>query len=221
MTASLHIPGASLQVCELAALRATAMDGFGPWQTGALPGAVLVADFRPSMLSGQLRAFRSVAAAEALALIGWRVCLDGGWVALLALGAGAPVVVAPSHGDEGMSRVIDGLVRAHDLAEGLALAGQFEDPPLTPALCALDEIAAPGAALVIASGFEMPGAGLAARIEALSRAHHLRLLHVTDGGEPECPPTRGLFALDANLPPEHAAPYLSRALRLVPRQGCI
>ncbi|TXN65030.1 DUF58 domain-containing protein, partial [Methylobacterium sp. WL6] len=33
---------------------------------------VLLADFRPSMLFGTRRALRSVAAAEALALLGWR-----------------------------------------------------------------------------------------------------------------------------------------------------
>ncbi|MFD1333947.1 DUF58 domain-containing protein, partial [Methylopila musalis] len=34
--------------------------------------ALLVADFRPAMLFGTRRAFRSIAGAEALALLGWR-----------------------------------------------------------------------------------------------------------------------------------------------------
>ena len=38
---------------------------------------VLVADFRPSMLFGTRRALRSVAAAEALVLLGWRIVGDG------------------------------------------------------------------------------------------------------------------------------------------------
>ncbi|RVU17555.1 DUF58 domain-containing protein, partial [Methylobacterium oryzihabitans] len=43
---------------------------------------VMLADFRPSMLFGTRRALRSVAAAEALALLGWRVAGDGGRVGL-------------------------------------------------------------------------------------------------------------------------------------------
>lgn len=213
MTRSLHVPGASLSAPELDALRATVQAHFGPWDARAWPGAMLVADFRPSMLSGQLRAFRSVAAAEALTLIGWRVALDGGSVALLALGAGAPVMVAPARGEAGMQEVIAGLVRAHEIAEAMALAGRFDDPPLVPGLRALDEMTLPGAALVIASGFQAPGQGLAARVERLASAHLLRLLQVTDGEELDAAPGSGLVALDANLAPEQAAPFLGRALR--------
>ncbi|CAA2156919.1 hypothetical protein MBRA_02351 [Methylobacterium brachiatum] len=49
---------------------------------------VLLADFRPSMLFGTRRALRSVAAAEALALLGWRVAADGGRVGLAVATAG-------------------------------------------------------------------------------------------------------------------------------------
>lgn len=213
MTPSLHVPGASLRASELEALRETAQEHFQPVPTWGRPGAVLVADFRPSMLSGQLRAFRSVAAAEALALIGWRVALDGGWVALLALGASAPVLVPPAQGEAGMQEIIGGLVRAHEMAEAMALTGCFDDPPLMPALRALDGLSLPGAALVIASAFEAPGAGLAAHVETLAGAYLLRLLHVTDGEGAEAHPDCGLVALDANLPPEQAAPYLGQALR--------
>ncbi|WP_353476508.1 hypothetical protein PVT71_26705 (plasmid) [Salipiger sp. H15] len=213
MTSSLHVPGASLSAADLVALRETAQAHAGSWRARDWPGAVLVADFRPSMLRGQLRAFRSVAAAEALALIGWRVALDGGWVALLALGASAPVVVSRGAGEAGMQDVIAGLVRAHEMAEAMALAGRFDDPPLVPGLQAIEDLAPPGSALVIASGFEMPGIGLAARVEALAGAHHLRLLHVTDGETLDVAPGTGLVALDANLPPEQAAAYLGRALR--------
>ena len=213
MSRSLHVPGASLRATELVALRETAREHFHPWFPGDWPGAVLVADFRPSMLSGHLRAFRSVAAAEALALIGWRVVQDGGWVALLALGASAPVVVPSAQGEPGMREIITGLVAAHEAAEAMALAGSFDDPPLVPGLGALDALALPGAGLVIASGFEMPGQGLGARLEALCRAHLLRLLHVTDGKDGDPDPQCGLVALDANLPPEQVAPYLGQALR--------
>ena len=38
---------------------------------------LLVADFRPSMLWGTRRTLRSIAAAEALCLIGWRAAAEG------------------------------------------------------------------------------------------------------------------------------------------------
>ncbi|MCR8548406.1 hypothetical protein M4578_11235 [Salipiger sp. P9] len=198
MTAALDVPGAGLRADELIALRATALAG-----PAALPACggdcVLVADFRPSMLRGLIRAFRSVAAAEALALIGWRVAEAGGGVGLLALAAGEPVRVPPG----GMVAVIRGLVRAHEAAAAHALAGRLDDPPLDRALAPLRGLAAPGSALVIASGFETPGGGLADRLDGLARAHPLRLLHVTDGAGAE-PGVVGqpLLSIDASLPPE-------------------
>ncbi|WP_158808463.1 DUF58 domain-containing protein, partial [Beijerinckia sp. L45] len=41
---------------------------------------LLIADFRPSMLFGTRRALRSVAAAETVALLGWRAIARGGRV---------------------------------------------------------------------------------------------------------------------------------------------
>ncbi|PIL21498.1 hypothetical protein P775_03965, partial [Puniceibacterium antarcticum] len=73
---------------------------------------LLVADFRPCMLWGTRRAFRSVAAAEALAMIGWRGVAEGGRVGLFALGAGDPVVVPVRGRVRGMLGVIGGMVRA-------------------------------------------------------------------------------------------------------------
>ncbi|MEL6963211.1 MAG: DUF58 domain-containing protein, partial [Pseudomonadota bacterium] len=57
---------------------------------------LLIADFRPSMFWGISRAFRSVAAAEALALIGWTVVERGGRVGLLALTPDEPVILPPA-----------------------------------------------------------------------------------------------------------------------------
>lgn len=142
---------------------------------------LLVADFRPSMLWGLIRAFRSVAAAEALAMVGWRVVEEGGRVGLLAVGAGDPVMVPVRGRTRGMLAVIGGLVRAHEAAKALAVAGGLDDPPLDLALAPLERIAPRGAELVIASGFETRGGGLADRLAVLARRHVPRLLHLTDG----------------------------------------
>ncbi|SNR67075.1 DUF58 domain-containing protein [Puniceibacterium sediminis] len=149
---------------------------------------LLVADFRPSMLWGTRRAFRSVAAAEALAMIGWRVIEAGGRVGLLALGAGESVAVPLRGRARGMLGVIGGLVRAHEAALQLALAGEQDDPPLDEALSRLGRIAPAGSELVIASGFDGPGAGLADRLSELAQRRTPRLIWVRDD-------------LAANLPP--------------------
>ena len=77
MTAALDVPGATLHCRDLLALREVALSGRQSWEPCQ---TMLVADFRPSMLRGLIRAFRSVAAAEALVLVGWRVAEAGGQV---------------------------------------------------------------------------------------------------------------------------------------------
>lgn len=149
---------------------------------------LLVADFRPAMLWGTRRAFRSVAAAEALALVGWKVIEDGGRVGLLALGAGAPVVVPVRGRAKGMLGVIGGLVRAHEAALQLALAGERDDPPLSDGLARLVRVAPAGSELVIASGFDHPGADLADRLSELGQRRVPRLLLIRDEVARSLPP---------------------------------
>ena len=141
---------------------------------------LLIADFRPAMLWGTRRALRSVAAAEILAMIGWRVVEEGGRVGLLALGAGAPVLVPLRGRTRGMLEVIGGLVRAHEAALQLALAGETGMPPLDAGLSRTDRIAPRGAEVVIASGFDEIGAGFRDRMDALSRNRAVRLVAVED-----------------------------------------
>ncbi|SFD63213.1 DUF58 domain-containing protein [Roseivivax sediminis] len=154
---------------------------------------LLVADMRPAMLWGTRRAFRSVAAAEALTLIGWRVVEEGGRVGLLALSAGDPVAVPARGRTRGMLEVIGGLVRAHEAALALALAGAQDDPPLVAGLSRLERIAPRGAEVVIASGFDSGGEGLADRLAALSRYRVPRLLSVGDGATRDLP--RGSYPI--------------------------
>ncbi|WP_417742526.1 hypothetical protein [Salipiger sp.] len=213
MTAALDVPGAMLRSRDLLALRDIALASHTPWSPCQ---AMLVADFRPSMLRGLIRAFRSVAAAEALVLVGWRVTEAGGQVGLLAVGSGAPVLVAPSSGAGAMQEVITGLVRAHDLAAANAMAGCLDDPPLDRSLVSLDRLTTDGE-LIIASGFETPGAALSRRLGMLSHTHVLRLIRITDlsftgevQDDPEAPELPGVSAisLDACLPPDAIARVL-------------
>ncbi len=94
---------------------------------------ILLADFRPSMLFGTKRTLRSVAAAEALALLGWRIVADGGRVGLAVASAGEPVVLRPAGGERAMASVTGALAVAHAqaLEEAQADAGTA-DPAGTP-----------------------------------------------------------------------------------------
>ncbi|WP_146346666.1 DUF58 domain-containing protein [Falsiphaeobacter marinintestinus] len=142
--------------------------------------SLLVADFCPAMFWGLRRAFRSVAAAEALTLIGWNVVESGGRVGLLALTATGSVIVPPRGRARGMLDVIGGMVQAH--AKGLAamVDGQGDDTSLDQGLVRADRLVSPGAEVVIASGFDAPGAGLADRLDSLARRRSPRLLLITD-----------------------------------------
>lgn len=150
---------------------------------------LLVVDFRPAMFWGVGRAFLSVAAAEALALIGWQTVEEGGRVGILALSAEGAEVVRPRGRARGMLEVIGAMVRAH--AAGLVAArGGAVDPALDAMLEQAARLAPTGAEIVIASGFEAPGEGLADRLGALGRRRALRLLLVTEALAGRLPPGR-------------------------------
>ncbi|WP_181706376.1 DUF58 domain-containing protein [Chthonobacter rhizosphaerae] len=148
---------------------------------------LLVADFRPPMLFGTRRALLSVAAAEALALVGWSAVADGGRIGVLALSPGEPVFVKPMVGERAMVAVVGALARAHRTA---LAAGQGVDP-LGPALETAARLLPPGGTLVAASGLDAPGDGFE---DALSRILHrvdLTILLVSDAFERQ--PPRGVY----------------------------
>jgi uncharacterized protein (DUF58 family) len=141
---------------------------------------VLLADFRPSMLFGTRRALRSVAAAEALALLGWRIVGDGGRIGLIAAGAGEPAVVRPAGGERAMTAVTGTLAHAH--AEALARQST-SDPPLTDTLSLARSLLPSGGHLVVASALDAPGPDFESLITALAERLSIRLLLVSDAFE--------------------------------------
>jgi uncharacterized protein (DUF58 family) len=155
--------------------------------------SLLIADFRPSMFWGVKRALRSVAAAEALSLIGWRVVESGGRVGLLALTGEEPFVVPARGRVRGMLDVIGAMVDAHRAAFEALRQGSADDPPLDQALSRADRLVPSGAELLIASGFDTPGAGLGDRLEALARRRRPRLVLVTDAEAGALP--KGRYAM--------------------------
>lgn len=146
---------------------------------------VLLADFRPSMLFGTRRALRSVAAAEALALLGWRIVGDGGRIGLIVAGAAEPTVIRPAGGERAMTAVTGAMAHAH--ARALA-ASHAADPPLGAMLTLAGSLLTSGGHLVIASALDAPGPDFDALLTVLAERLSIRLLLVSDAFERVRPP---------------------------------
>lgn len=150
---------------------------------------LLFADFRPAMLFGTRRAFRSVAAAEALAMVGWRAIAEGGRIGLMAIGAGEPAFVRPKGGERAMSAIVGVMARAH----AGALADQDRpDPPLATSLETAVGALPRGGHLVIASGLDEPGERFDDVMKAARSRVTVSVLLVADAFERDAP--RGAYA---------------------------
>ena len=143
---------------------------------------LLVADFRPSMLFGTRRAFRSVAAAEALAILGWRGVGHGGRVGLLAVTARGTHFSRQGRGERAMIAAIGVLAAAH--REALE-DRSTRDPELTGVLDTAAALAATGSAMMVASGLDVPGRSLGESVRRIGRRHDLVFLLIEDAFERE------------------------------------
>ncbi|WP_300069639.1 DUF58 domain-containing protein [uncultured Ruegeria sp.] len=155
--------------------------------------SLLVADFRAPMFWGMQRAFLSVAAAEALVLIGWHLIESGGRVGLLAITADTPVIIPPRGRTRGMLDVIGGLVQAHASSLTAIQAGQDEGRTLAQALTSAERLTPPGSEIIIASGFDQPGDALADRLDQLAHRRSPRLVLITERKTREMP--RGWYSI--------------------------
>ena len=145
---------------------------------------LLVADFRPSMLFGTRRAFRSVAGAEALAILGWRGVGHGGRGGLLTINARGTTYSRQGRGERAMIAAIGVLAEAH--REALENTGGH-DPSLADALETAGTLAATGSTIVIATGLDTPGKTLAATVLSITRRHDMIFLLVEDAFERQPP----------------------------------
>lgn len=156
--------------------------------------ALLIADFRPSMLWGTRRALRSVAAAQGLAAVGWQMIEAGGRVGAIAVGSGRPSAFVPARGrEQGMVAVIGGLVAAHKVAlaaEAAALPSRaVADPPLAEVIeVAAKLIVNSGGSVVLASALDQPGETFDQTARALGRRAKLTVLLIQDAFELRPPP---------------------------------
>lgn len=154
--------------------------------------ALLLADFRPCMLWGTRRALRSVAAAEILAAVGWRIIEAGGRVGLVAFGQGDPVFVPPRGRAKGMIRVVGGLAQAHRAALAAASAKEgAADPALQEAIDKADELISSDASVFLATSLDHPGEGFESSIARLARRAPVSVLLMRDAFQDNPPP--GLY----------------------------
>ncbi|WP_445467130.1 DUF58 domain-containing protein [Faunimonas sp. B44] len=171
--------------------------------------ALLLADFRPSMLWGTRRAFRSVAAAEILSAIGWRVVEAGGRIGLIAFGAGEPTFVAPRGRSAGMIRVIGGLVDAHRAALRRACEGnESGEPDFERGIDMARELASHDMAVFLATSLDGIHDASNASLAALARKTALSVLLVRDAFE--CDPPRGSYRFAAAGRPVNTATVRGR-----------
>ncbi len=156
---------------------------------------LLIADFRRPMLWGTKGRLRSVAAAEALALIGWRVVLDGGAVGCVAITDAGPYVERPRTRARGMALVAGCLARAHLVA----MATKLPVTPLVPALLRAAPLAPRGALISLATGLDDLGSGWDATLAALTAKNRVQLILTEDAFE-TAPPSQPLSYATPNGP---------------------
>ncbi len=145
---------------------------------------LLIADFRSPMLWGTRRAFRSVAAAEHLSLIGWRAITEGGRVGLMAIGGAAPLFVPARGRKRAMISVIGGLAQAHRAAlENQATNLSNKPEPLEEFLRMAKQVAPRGASVVLASSLDAPGTSCETAMSELAHHTSFSILHLRDAVE--------------------------------------
>ena len=156
--------------------------------------AMLIADFRAPMFFGTRVRLRSVAAAGALALAGWRVVETGGRVGLLTAGGGDTQFLPARPRERAMAGIAGALESTHTAAaERLVARRPIQEPSLAEMLGEAVARSSPGTALVLATGLDHEGEDFYRLAGAACRRFSVTVLLVRDHFE--------------TAPPEGAYPY--------------
>jgi uncharacterized protein (DUF58 family) len=151
------------------------------------PNILYLVDFRPPMLFGTRRAFRSVAAAEAAVALAWRTLDKQGRAGFAAATASGAQLIGWAGSGRMLAPLLDRLAAIHRAA----LDGRDDvAPPLAEALDEIDG-AAGSAAMTVATGLDAPGAGFDPAAERIARRRDLDFLLIADRFESAPPP--GLY----------------------------
>lgn len=145
-------------------------------------------DFRPPMLFGTRRAFRSVAAAEACVASAWRVIDGDGRVGLAAIGSAGTRFFGWATAARSFPPLLVALAQAH--RDALAARGEGAEPPLAAALEEIENLAG-SFAITLATSLDAPGESFDAVAERIARRRDFCVLIVADRFELAPPP--GLY----------------------------
>ncbi|WP_240722808.1 DUF58 domain-containing protein [Poseidonocella sp. HB161398] len=145
---------------------------------------LLAVDFRSPMLWGTRGRFRSVAAAEAAVLEGWRAVLAGGRTGLAVLRDGGIDWLPARPREAAMLEIAAMLARTH--AEVMAQPAGTS-PTLAGLLPEAAARSASGTEILLATGMDLPGDAFAATLAALARRNRIQILLVQDAVEAEPP----------------------------------
>ena len=188
----LFSPGDDARHIDAAATARTAKTHVRTFREERDRAALLVADFRLPMLWGTRRRLRSVAAAGALALTGWRVVEAGGRVGLMVLTGGGEHYMPPRARERGMASVCEALERAHEAA---VLAAEGRENVV------IDDLAVPleaaiarssgGTRIVLATALDGADENFDRLAAAAGRRFDLEILLMADPFETEAP--RGAY----------------------------
>lgn len=154
--------------------------------------SLLVADFRHPMLWGTRPCLRSVAAAHALVLAGWRALNSGGDIGLLAVTERETFYEKPGARDAAMARVAGTMVRAHRSALDDARAGTVSAQSLDASLEQAARTTARGSTVFLATGLDDPGADFESALRIVTRRMKLVVMLMRDPFERD--------AAEGNLP---------------------
>ncbi|GLI94118.1 DUF58 domain-containing protein [Methylocystis echinoides] len=141
-------------------------------------------DLRPSMLFGTRRAFRSVAAAEAIVACAWRTLDAYGRAGLAVATASGPQFLGWAANGGAFASLLDKLAAAHRTA-----LDKIDDPepPLAEALEEMER-AAGAAAMTVATALDAPGECFDAVAGGVARRRNLDVLLIADRFEIAPPP---------------------------------
>ncbi|WP_299359871.1 DUF58 domain-containing protein [uncultured Paracoccus sp.] len=189
-----YVEGDDLRHLDAAATARTGMPQIRGFHEDRERSLMLIVDFRRPMLWGTRARLRSVAAAEALVIAGWRAILSGGAVGAVVLSDQGPEVQVPRPRHRGMAGVAGLFARAHDRVLRQARGGVDGRRDLAPDLAAVCRHVPRGAGIVLATGLDRPGEDLDAALAALRARGPLRILLVEDAFE-TTPPRAALPVL--------------------------
>jgi len=145
-------------------------------------------DFRSPMLFGTRRAFRSVAAAEAVVASAWRVIDGQGRVGLAAIGSAGARFFGWATGARSFPPLLVALAEAHRAA--LDDKAEAAAPPLATALEEMESVGG-SSAMTLATALDAPGEAFDAIAGRITRRRDLSVLLVADRFELTPPP--GLY----------------------------